>query len=131
MNTSGTPLVELERLHDTKLVTKLLMAWLALTKATEKEKGILEMIIDIGSLSEAWRALTKIAAETQEEAYDRAKSEFNPLEIEVSEPVPEYFARVHVVLAKLTRRQVTTLAREIKPKELSGLTLRFPDEVRS
>ena len=39
----------------------------------------------------------------QEAAYDRAKSEFESLEIGVSEPVTKYFARVHVILTKLTR----------------------------
>ena len=42
-------------------------------KALQKETEIIEIVIDIGSLSEAWRALTKIAAETQEAAYDRVK----------------------------------------------------------
>ena len=35
----------------------------------------MEMVIDIGSLFEAWRALTKIAADTREAAYDRVKRE--------------------------------------------------------
>ena len=36
---SGTPLAELERLHDRRLVENLLKAWQALTKALEKRKG--------------------------------------------------------------------------------------------
>ena len=52
------------------------------------------------------------------------------LEIRVSEPVTEYFARVHVFVTKLTRYQVTTPAREIKRRVPGGLTPRFPDEVR-
>ena len=50
------------------------------------------MVIDTGSLSEAWRALTKTAAATQETAYERVKKEFESLEIGVNEPVAEYFA---------------------------------------
>ena len=46
-------------------------------KAIEKDKIILEMVMDIGSLSEAWRVQTKIAVETQEAAYDRAKVNSN------------------------------------------------------
>ena len=87
------------------------------------------MMINIESLSKTWRALAKIAAETQE-AYDRAKREFESLEIGVSEPVAEYFARVQVTLMKLAGHQVTTPAREIKRRILGGLTSRFPDEVR-
>ena len=101
-----------------------------LTKTIEKKKGIFEVVIDIGFPSRVWRALTKIAAETQEAAYDRAKRELRSLEIGVSESAAEYFARVHVVLTRLTRHQVTTPAREIKRRVLSGLMLRFPDEVR-
>ena len=104
-----------------------LKAWQALTKALEKEKKIMEFFIDFESLSEAWRALTKIAAETQEAAHDRAKREFESLEIGVSKCVPEYFARVHVILIKLMRHQVTTPAREII---LGILSPQIPDEVR-
>ena len=74
----------------------------------------MEIVIDIESLSEAWRALTEIAAEAQEVAYDRAKRKFESLEIGVSEPVVEYFARVQVTLMKLTRHHATAPAREIK-----------------
>ena len=90
----------------------------------------METVIDIGSLSEARRALTKIVAETEEAAYDRAKQEFESLEIGVSESVAEYFARVHVILMKLARHQVTTPAREIKRTVLGSLTSRFPGEFR-
>ena len=90
----------------------------------------MEMAIYIGSLSEAWHALTKIAAETQEAAYGRVKREFESLEIGVSEPVAEYFARVHAVLMKLMRYQVTTPAREIERRVQGGLTPRFSDKVR-
>ena len=90
----------------------------------------MEMVIDIGSLSEAWRLLTKVVAETQVAAYDREKREFESIEIGVSKPVAKYFARVHVILMKLTRHLVTTPAREIKRGVLSGLTPRFTDEVR-
>ena len=54
VNTSGTPRAELERLLEYSLVENSLKAWQALTKALEKEKKIIEMEIDIGSLSEAW-----------------------------------------------------------------------------
>ena len=90
----------------------------------------MEMVIDIGSLSEAWRALTKIAAETEETPYDRAKREFESLEIGIRESVAEHFARVQVILMKLARHQVTTPAHEIKLTVLGSLTSRFPDEVR-
>ena len=53
MKTSGTPLAELERLHDRSLVDNSLKAWQALTKALEKEEEIMKMLVDIGSLSEA------------------------------------------------------------------------------
>ena len=88
------------------------------------------MVIDIGSLSKAWRALTKIASDTEEAAYDRAKREFETLEIGVRESVAEYFARVHVFFMKLARHKVATPLREIKRKLLSSLTSRFPDEAR-
>ena len=108
MNTSETPRFELERLYGNKLVAESFLAWQVLTKAIEKERGMSEMVMGIGSPSEAWRALTKIAAETREAAYDRAKSEFELLEIEESETVVEYFDRVHVVYTKLTKHEVAT-----------------------
>ena len=61
VRTSGTPRAELERVHDRRLVDNSLNAWQSLTKALEKEQELLKMVIRIGSISEAWRALTKIA----------------------------------------------------------------------
>ena len=69
------------------------------------------MVIDIGSLSEAWRAPTKIAADIEEAAYDRAKREFETRETGVRKPVAEYFARVHVILMKLAKHKVMAPAR--------------------
>ena len=66
VKTTGIPRAELERLHEHSLVDNSLKVWQALTKVLEKDKEIMEMVIDIESLSEAWRALTKIAAEAQE-----------------------------------------------------------------
>ena len=48
VNTSGTLRVERERLHDNDLVENSLKARQALTKALEREKGILDMVIDVG-----------------------------------------------------------------------------------
>ena len=61
VRTSGTPRAESERVHDRRLVDNSLNAWQSLTKALEKEQELLKMVIWIGSISEAWRALTKIA----------------------------------------------------------------------
>ena len=81
VNTSEKALVELERLHDRKLVNRSLKTWQALTKAIEKEDIIFDIVIYIKSFSDAWRAPTKFTAEMQEAAYDRAKSEFESLEL--------------------------------------------------
>ena len=88
------------------------------------------MVLDTGPPSEAWRALAKIADESEEVAYDRTKRDFETLEIGVSESVAEYFARVHIILMKLERYKITTPAREIKRTVLSSLTSRFPNETR-
>ena len=45
-----------------------------------------------------------------------------------NETVSEYFARVNIVLMKLERHDITTLAREIKRVVLNSLTPRFPNE---
>ena len=78
MKTSGTPLAELERLHDRSLVENSLKAWQALTTALEKEKETMEMVLDVGSLSEAW-----LAAGTEEAGYNRVKRKFESLVIVV------------------------------------------------
>ena len=79
------------------------LAWKVIRYIIDEGKVVLEMVMDIGFPSEAWCALTKIAAGTQERtAYERAKSEFKSLEIGVSETVAEYFARVNDVLTNLT-----------------------------
>ena len=86
------------------------------------------MVLEIGSPSEAWRALSKIADETEDVAYDRTKREFKTLEIGVNKSVTEYFARVHVVLMKLEGHNIITPARAIKRTVLNSLTSRFPNE---
>ena len=128
IKTSGTPRTELEKLYNRALVHKSLQLWQSLTKALEKEPEMMKMVLEIGSLSEAWRALSKIADETEDDAYDRAKREFETLEIGANESVSEYFARVNIVLMKLERHNIITPAREIKRIVLNSLTLRFPNK---
>ena len=65
------------------------------------------MVMEIGSPPEAWRALKKIAVETEDDAYDRAKREFEILEMGDKKTVSEYFARVNIILMKLERHNIT------------------------
>ena len=70
----------------------------------------MKMVLEIGPSSEAWRALSKIADETEDVAYVRAKRDFETLEIGVNKTVSEYFARVNIVLMKLERHNIITPA---------------------
>ena len=88
----------------------------------------MKMVLEIGSPSEAWRALSKIVDETEDVAYNRAKREFETLEIGVNKFVSEYFARVSIVLMKLERHNIITPARGIKRIVLNILTPRLPNE---
>ena len=128
VRTSGTPRAELERVHDPRRVDISLNAWQSLTKALEKEQELLKMVIRIGSISEAWRALTKIANASEEVEYDRAKREFETLEMDASESVAEFFTRVHVILMELERHQIPIPDREIQRIVLGSLSPRFPHE---
>ena len=125
---SGTPRAEFERLYNRALVDKSLRVWQSLTKALEREPEIMKMVMEIGSPSEAWRALKKIAVETEDDAYDRAKREFETLEMGANETASEYFDRVNIVLMKLERHNITTTAREIERIVMKSLTPRFPNE---
>ena len=128
IKTSGTPRAELERLYNRALVDKSLRVWQSLTKALEKEEEVLKLVIEIGSPSVAWRALKKMVGETEDDAHDRAKREFETLHMDDSESVSEYFARVNIILMKLERYDITTSAREIKRVVMNSLTPRFPNE---
>ena len=86
------------------------------------------MVMEIGSPSVAWRALKKMADVTEDDAHDRAKREFETLQMGDSESVSEYFARVNIILMKLERYNLTTSAREIKRVVMNSLTPRFPNE---
>ena len=86
------------------------------------------MVMEIDSPSEAWCALKKIAVETEDDAHDRAKREFETLQMGDSESVSEYFARVNIILMKLERYNITTSARENKRVVIKSLTPRFPNE---
>ena len=66
------------------------VVWKVMTKAIEKDKVLLEMMMGIGSASEAWCALTKIVAETKDAAYGRAKNDCESLEIGTNETIGEY-----------------------------------------
>ena len=59
------------------------------------------MVMEIGSPSVAWRALRKMAVKTEDDAHDRAKRKFKTLQMGDNETVPEYFARVNIILMKL------------------------------
>ena len=88
----------------------------------------MKMVMEIGFPSVAWRALKKIAAETEDDAHDRAKRELETLQMGDSENVSEHFARVNITLIKLERYNITTSAREIKRIVMNSLTPRFPNE---
>ena len=128
IKTSGTPRAELDRLYNRALVNNSLQVWQSLTKALEKKPEVMKMVMEIGSPSEAWRALKKTAVETEDDAHDRAKREFETLQMGDSETVSEYFARVNIILMKLERYNITTSAREIKRIVMNSLTPRFPNE---
>ena len=128
IKTSGVPRAELERLYNRALVDNSLFVCQSLTKALEKEQEVMKMVMEIGSPSVAWRALKKMADETEDDAHDRAKREFETLQIEDSETVSEYFTRVNIILMKLERYSITTPAREIKRVVMNSLTPRFPNE---
>ena len=85
------------------------------------------MVMEIGSPSVTWRALKKMVVETEEDAHDRAKREFEALQMGDNETVSEYFARVNIILMKLERYNITTSAREIKRVVMNSLTPRFPN----
>ena len=121
IKTVGTSRAELERLYNRAFVQKSLQVWQSFTKALEKEPEITKMVLEIGSPLEAWRALPKIADEMEDDAHDRAKREFETLEIGANESISKYFARVNIVLMKLERHNKTTPAREIKRIILNSL----------
>ena len=125
---SGTPRAELERLYNRPLVSNSLQVCQSLTKALEKEPEVMKMVMEIGSSSVAWRALKNMTFKTEDDGHDRAKREFETLQMGDSESVSEYFARVHIILMKLERYNITTSAREIKRVVMNSLTPRFPNE---
>ena len=128
IKTSGVLRAELERLYNRALVDNSLYVRQSLTKALEKEQEVMKMVMEIGSPSVACRALKKMADETEDDAHDRAKRDFETLQMEDSETVSEYFARVNIILMKLERYSITTSAREIKRVVMNSLTPRLSNE---
>ena len=94
----------------------------------EKEQEVMKMVMEIGSPSVAWRAVKKMAVETEDDAHDRAKREFKTLQMGDRKSVSEYFARVNIIFMKLERYNITTSAREIKRVVMNSLIPRFPNE---
>ena len=52
------------------------------------------MVIEIGSPSVAWRALKKMAVETEDDAHDRAKREFETLQMGDNDTVPTFSVKL-------------------------------------
>ena len=65
------------------------MFWEVLSNAVEKDDVILNMVMEIGLPSEAWRALIKMTVETNDEATYRVKKNFEALLIGSNEKVGE------------------------------------------
>ena len=128
IKTSRTPRAELERLYNRALVNNSLQVWQSLTKALEKEPEVMKVVMEIVSPSEVWRALKKVSVETEDDAHDRAKQEFETLQMGDNETVSEYFARENIIIMKLERYNTTTSARETKRIVMNSLTPRFANE---
>ena len=123
----------LEGTHD--IIQSVLQSFIALyflTKAVERNDGVLSMEIEVGSPCKAWRALVKKASETKGAGSDEAKRELKGLEIYSNTTIREYIARVNVLLSKLQKYKVTTSQREVHRHAIGlGLHSRYDGEVRS
>ena len=73
-----------------QLVAQWLAVWEVPNKAVEKDYVILRILMKVSSLSEAWRALVIMAAETHDAASNKAKKVLEGLEIGSAKNVGEY-----------------------------------------
>ena len=65
-------------MHSKQLVAQTHMIWEALNEAVKKDDVILGMVMETGSLSEAWRVLVKMVAETNDASTYQVKRTWRP-----------------------------------------------------
>ena len=84
----------LEITHGREKANQSIAVWAGLVKGVEKDKTLLDMVITVGSPSEAWKILLNLVGESSEAAQDRVKKEFEELFFDVGkESMREYIAR--------------------------------------
>ena len=71
---------ELDNVHRREKVNQPIAVWIGLAKVIERDKTLLDMVITVGSPSEAWKSLLSVVGdERSEAARDRVNKEFEGL----------------------------------------------------
>lgn len=120
---------ELEEKHSRIMVEQSLFAWSGLTRSLERDQALLDLVVNAGSPSEAWKALEGLAGlETNEAAAERTKRDFEKLEMKEVESVRSYFIKVHMRIAALRQHNVFMTEGDIYRRVLGGLSSRFSNK---
>lgn len=120
---------ELEETHGKLMVEQSFFAWSGLTRSLEHDQTLLDLVVTAGSPSEAWKILESLAElETSEAAGERAKRDFEKLEMEEGESIQSYFIKARMGIAALRQHNVFMTERDIFRRVLRGLSSRFSDE---
>ena len=79
-------------------------------KGIERDKTLLDMVIIVGSPSEAWNIILGMVGESSETAQDKVKKEFKEVAFEIGkESIREYAARAKAFVMKLDQHSVSTI----------------------
>ena len=99
-------------------------------KGIEKYKTLLDMVITVGSPSEAWKIVLSSVGESSEAAQDRIKEQFEELSFEIreEESMRYYIARAKALMMNLENNNVSTTKKDINSEILNVLPSIFDGE---
>ena len=96
--------------------------WNGLTKAVEKDKSIVDIVVRAKAPSEAWKILkSMVEDESSDRARELAKKQFEELSMNDDESMKEYIARAKSLALNVKYHDIEVTDQEISRRVLNGL----------
>ena len=123
---------ELERDYGRQAVAQSLTVWNGLTKAVEKDETIADVVVGAKAPSEARKILkSMVEDDSSERAKERAKTNFEGLNMDDAESMKEYIARAKSLALNVQYHDIVVSEQEISHRFLNGLPPSHAPEKRN
>ena len=109
-----------------------LAVWSALTKAVEKDKTIVDVVVGAKAPSEAWNILNSMVEDDSSHgARGLAKKQFEELSMNDAESMKEYITRAKSLALNVKYHDIEVSEQEINRRVLNGLPPSYAPEKRN